>query len=50
MDETYRKCIQKEWEELSRVEREKISKKLSSLGYPEKVHCDEWQAYQKMIP
>jgi mRNA-degrading endonuclease RelE of RelBE toxin-antitoxin system len=50
MDDTYRKRIQREWEELSKVDREKISKKLFSLGYKEEVHCDEWQAYQKVIP
>jgi hypothetical protein len=50
LDKTYRKKVDREWEELSSEERLKISKKLSTLGYSPEVHCDEWQAYQKVIP
>ena len=48
MDKSYRKKIQKEWEQLP--ERDRVSKKLAQLGYPEEVHCDEWQAYEKVVP
>jgi hypothetical protein len=50
MDKAYRDKILKDWFSLSDKERLKINKKLSQLGYPESVHCDEWQAYGKMIP
>lgn len=46
MDADYRKRVHKEWENLSDLEREKIQKKLSGMGYEPVVHIDEWQAYK----
>lgn len=44
-DANYRKEIKKLWASLSSGEQDKVIKVLTDLGYPKKVHLDEFQAY-----
>ena len=50
IDKEYRKKVTKAWDRLDPIEKEKICKKLQILGYSPEVYCDEWQAYQGIIP
>lgn len=45
LDARYRQQVERQWNKMNPIEREKIEKRLASLGYPPHVYMDEWQAY-----
>lgn len=45
LDKEYRKSVQRHWKKCSARYQAKVFQKMKSMGYPEEVWLDEWQAY-----
>lgn len=45
LDKEYRKSVRRAWKECSPEYQRKVFQKMMSMGYPEEVWLDEWQAY-----
>lgn len=50
LEPDYRKRVEEEWCSLSLKTQTQITEFLKKLGYPEKVHLDEFQAYKATEP